>query len=63
MSKIIKFIELYINTGLIKELNNYKIKPILLYNNDYYLKEKNINNIKNSIDTIKEIIKKEIMKN
>ena len=58
MTKIIKFIELYINIGLIKELNDYKIKPILLYDNDYNLKEKDINNIKTAIDTLKEIIEK-----
>ena len=51
-TKIIKFIYLYINTGLIKNLNDYTIKPIILYNNDYYLDKKNFKNIKSSIDTI-----------
>lgn len=58
MKKIIKFIELYINLGLIKELNNYKIKPIILYDNDYNLTEKDITNIKSAIDELKEIIEK-----
>lgn len=58
MKKIIKFIDLYINEGLIEELNKYKIKPIILYDNDYYLREKDIDNIKSAINEIKEIIKK-----
>jgi len=58
MKKIIKFIELYINEGLIKELNDYKIKPIILYDNDYNLRQKDINNIKSAIEELKEIIEK-----
>ena len=58
MKKIIKFISLYQDIGLINNLNDYHIKPIVLYNNDYNLNENNLNNIKNAINLIKKIIEK-----
>ena len=45
MLKIIKFIHLFINIGLIKDLESYTIKPLVLYNNDYILKDKLIKDI------------------
>jgi hypothetical protein len=45
MLKIIKFIYLFINIGLIKNLELYTIKPLVLYNNDYILKDKLIKDI------------------
>ena len=51
--KIIRFIFLYFNVGKIKNLNDYTIKPIILYNNDYNLNETNLNNIKSAIEEIK----------
>ena len=58
MKKIIKFISLYQDIGLINNLNDYNIKPIVLYNNNYNLNENNLNNIKTAIDLIKKIIEK-----
>ncbi len=58
MKKIIKFISLYQDIGLINNLNVYHIKPIVLYNKDYNLNENNLNNIKNAINSIKKIIEK-----
>ena len=51
--KIIKFISLYIDIGLIKNLSDYTIKPIMLYNNDYYLNKTNLSAIKTAIEAIK----------
>ena len=58
MYKILKFIYLYMNKNLITSLNNYKIKPLVLYNNNYYLKDKIILIIKDSIDDFKKSIQK-----
>jgi hypothetical protein len=41
MEKIIKFIYLYIDTGSIQNIDINTIKPIILYNNNYYLSKKN----------------------
>ena len=37
MAKICGFIKLYENIGLIKDLDEYAIKQIIFYNNNYYL--------------------------
>ena len=58
MVKTLKFIKLYENIGLIKNINDYKIKVLYLYNNTYELKEKYIKDIINSIDEFKKIIAK-----
>ena len=58
MVKICAFIKLYENIGLLKSLNEYTIKPIVLYNNNYYLTKENIKDIENSIQQIKETIPK-----
>jgi hypothetical protein len=58
MEKVIKFIYLYIDTGSIQNIDQYTIKPIILYNNNYYLSKKNKSDIKEGIKKIKEIIKK-----
>ena len=52
MKKIFKFIKLYENIGLIKDINKYKIKPVYLYDNNYNLKENDIEDIKYSITFI-----------
>ena len=56
LKKIIRFIFLYIDIGKIKNLNDYTIKPIILYNNDYNLTQTNFNNIKSAIEEIKIVI-------
>jgi DNA repair exonuclease SbcCD ATPase subunit len=53
MIKIIKFIDLYLDKKLITNLDEYTIKPIILYNNNYCLNKTNIKNIKSDIDGIK----------
>jgi len=53
MYKIVKLIYLYMNKNLITSLNNYKIKPLVLYNNNYYLKDKIILSIKDSNNDFK----------
>ena len=58
MKKILKFIKLYENIGIIKDINNYKIKAIYLYDNNYDLQEKDIEDIKKSIELIKPFINK-----
>ena len=57
MIKIIKFIDLYLNVKLITNLDEYTIKPIILYNNNYCLNRTIIKNMKNDIDDIKINIK------
>ena len=44
---------MYIDVGKIKNLSDYTIKPIILYNNDYNLNETNFKNIKSAIEEIK----------
>ena len=56
MLKIIKFINLFINANLIQNLDQYTIKPIVLYNNNFYLSDKNIKNIKKSIKVVEDTI-------
>lgn len=56
MKKILKFIKLYENIGSIKDINEYKIKPIYLYDNNYNLREKDIEDIKNSINSFKQFL-------
>ena len=58
MVKICGFIKLYENIGEIKNLDEYTIKPIILYNNNYYLREDNIKDINNSKDLMKKTIQK-----
>jgi hypothetical protein len=58
MIKICRFIALYENIGLIKNLDEYTIKPLILYNNNYYLQKENIDDINDSITKLKKIIKK-----
>ena len=58
MYKIVKLIHLYMNKNLITSLNDYKIKPLVLYNNNYHLKDKIILSIKDSIDDFKKYISK-----
>ena len=58
MNKIVKFISLYINAGLINSLDDYKIKPLVLYNNNYYLRDKIIQDIKDDIESFKISISK-----
>ena len=53
MIKIIKFIVLYHNVNLITNLNEYTIKPIILYNNNYCLNKAVIKNMKSDIEDIK----------
>ena len=53
--KIIQFIKLFINAKKIQNLDEYTIKPILLYNNNINLSDKNI---KKSVKVIKETIEK-----
>jgi hypothetical protein len=67
--RIIKFVKLYLDIKLIKDLEEYKIKPIILYDNNYNIIENDIKKIKGSLDEFKEIkcgdekIKKEITEN
>ena len=56
MKKILKFIKLYENIGLIEDINNYKIKGIYLYDNNYDLTAKDIKEINKSIELIKPFI-------
>ena len=56
--KICGFIKLYENIGEIKNLDEYTIKPIILYNNNYYLREDNIKDIQNSIKLMETTILK-----
>ena len=49
MCKIHKFIILYLNAELITDLSKFIIKPLVFYNNNYYLKTKIFQDIKNSI--------------
>ena len=56
--KIVKFIHLYMNKNLITSLNGFKIKPLVLYNNNYYLKDQIILSIKKSIEDFKISISK-----
>ena len=53
MIKVIKFIDLYLNKKLITILDEYTIKPIILYDNNYCLNKTIIKNIKSAIDDIK----------
>jgi hypothetical protein len=56
--KILSFIFLLENIKLIDNINNYKIRPIILYNNNYNIKNDTIDKIKKSINSIKITIKK-----
>ena len=56
--KILQFIKLFINAKLIKNLDEYTIKPIFLYNNNINLSEKNIENIKKSVKVMKDTYRK-----
>ena len=56
LAKIISFIYLYNNTSSIENIEQYTIKPIILYNKDYYLNNKSV--IKEEIKKMKEIVKK-----
>ena len=56
--KILSFIFLFENIKLIDNINNYKIRPIILYNNNYNIKNDTIDKIKKSINSIKITIKK-----
>ena len=56
MKKILKFIKLYENIGLIEDINKYKIKAIYLYDNNYDLSAKDIDDIKKSIESFKPFI-------
>ena len=58
MEKIIGFIYLYNNTSSIESIEQYTIKPIILYNNNYYLNKINKIDIKEAIKKMKEIVKK-----
>jgi len=56
--KIISFLTLYKNKGFLNEFKNYKIKPIILYNNNYNIKKEIITSIIDSINSLKMCIKK-----
>ena len=56
MKKILKFIKLYENIGLIEDINNYKIRGIYLYDNNYDLTAKDIKEINKSIELFKPFI-------
>ena len=56
--KIIKFISLYINKNKIDDINNYTIRPILLYNNNFNLNRGHFKDIKSAIESIKTTIQK-----
>ena len=58
LEKIISFIYLYNNTSSIESIEQYTIKPIILYNNNYYLSKNNKSDIKEAIQKMKVIVKK-----